>query len=170
MNQMTRRNVLLLIAAIGAGLICVVVVFFRKIVTMGRRFVSGWMGVSSETVVEAGPLSDYGEPGVYTNLKESHGIWVIHHPSGILFALSTICTHLGCTPDWKGGLNKFVCPCHGSEYDATGINIGGPSPRPLERLKVFGFDNRLYIDKGTVFREEKGEWRHPDAMLDLGRE
>ncbi len=43
-----------------------------------------------------------------------------------IFVISAICTHLGCTPDWKPSENKFKCPCHGSGYDPEGINFEGP--------------------------------------------
>ena len=50
--------------------------------------------------------------------------------------ISAICTHLGCTPDWKEAENKFKCPCHGSGYDSEGINFEGPAPRPMDRAHV----------------------------------
>lgn len=42
-----------------------------------------------------------------------------------------ICTHLGCVPnrDADGG---WLCPCHGSMYDASGRVIRGPAPKNLE--------------------------------------
>lgn len=36
---------------------------------------------------------------------------------------SGTCTHLGCTPIRGGGYGGWVCPCHGSHYDASGKNI-----------------------------------------------
>ena len=53
-----------------------------------------------------------------------------------LYAVSAVCTHLGCViRDTETG---FACPCHGSRYDADGRVIGGPAPRGLSfvRLKV----------------------------------
>jgi len=46
--------------------------------------------------------------------------------------ISAVCTHQGCIVD--AGKKGFNCPCHGSVYDSEGMNIGGPAPRPLERL------------------------------------
>jgi nitrite reductase/ring-hydroxylating ferredoxin subunit len=51
------------------------------------------------------------------------------HTSGF-YALFTICTHLGCTPNYLSAENKFKCPCHGSGYRLTGVNFEGPAPRP----------------------------------------
>jgi Rieske Fe-S protein len=50
-------------------------------------------------------------------------------------AFSAICTHQGCTVASKGTMLK--CPCHGSTYNAlTGVNTGGPAPRPLAKIAV----------------------------------
>lgn len=49
-----------------------------------------------------------------------------------------ICTHLGCVPsgqkpcDAKGSFNGWICPCHGTEYDASGRVRCGPAPRNLD--------------------------------------
>ena len=56
--------------------------------------------------------SDFGF-GVDTKFQNAHRIWVVRNTEGI-FVISAICTHLGCTPDWKPSENKFKCPCHGS--------------------------------------------------------
>jgi cytochrome b6-f complex iron-sulfur subunit len=36
------------------------------------------------------------------------------------YGLNAVCTHLGCVVPWNKAENKFICPCHGSQYDATG--------------------------------------------------
>ncbi|MCR4941791.1 MAG: ubiquinol-cytochrome c reductase iron-sulfur subunit [Campylobacter sp.] len=43
-----------------------------------------------------------------------------------------LCTHLGCIPEWKASKQKYVCACHGGEFNADGINTFGPPPRPLD--------------------------------------
>lgn len=47
------------------------------------------------------------------------------------YALNAICTHLGCVVPWSAANNKFMCPCHGSQYDVEGSVIRGPAPLPL---------------------------------------
>ena len=48
---------------------------------------------------------------------------------------SAICTHQGCTVQPAGA--RFVCPCHGSVYDArTGAVLRGPAPAPLPQIPV----------------------------------
>ncbi|NJL00001.1 MAG: cytochrome b6-f complex iron-sulfur subunit [Spirulinaceae cyanobacterium SM2_1_0] len=47
------------------------------------------------------------------------------------YGLNAICTHLGCVVPWNNAENKFMCPCHGSQYDAQGKVVRGPAPRSL---------------------------------------
>jgi cytochrome b6-f complex iron-sulfur subunit len=47
------------------------------------------------------------------------------------YGINSVCTHLGCVVPWNGSENKFICPCHGSQYDATGKVVRGPAPLSL---------------------------------------
>ena len=47
--------------------------------------------------------------------KDKERVWLVRDQGGI-YALSAICTHLGCTPNWLQEEQKFKCPCHGSGY------------------------------------------------------
>ncbi len=65
-----------------------------------------------------------------------------------VFAVSRICTHLGCIiqPSATG----FDCPCHGSKFTAGGTVIGGPAPKALPWLAVKHLGgNNFVIDEGT---------------------
>lgn len=44
------------------------------------------------------------------------------------YGLNAVCTHLGCVVPWNNAENKFMCPCHGSQYNAEGKKIRGPAP------------------------------------------
>lgn len=62
-----------------------------------------------------------------------------------LRALSAACTHLGCTVDRAE--EGYRCPCHGSEFDASGKNVSGPAPRPLPWLALkLGGDGSVIVD------------------------
>jgi len=99
--------------------------------------------------------------------KESQGVWLVRDQEGI-YALSTICTHLGCTPNWLSSEQKFKCPCHGSGFYITGINFEGPAPRPLERYAIsLAEDGQVLVDKRQKFQEEKGQWESPASKLSL---
>ncbi|NJN21352.1 MAG: cytochrome b6-f complex iron-sulfur subunit [Leptolyngbya sp. RL_3_1] len=47
------------------------------------------------------------------------------------YGISSVCTHLGCVVPWNASEQKFMCPCHGSQYDATGKVVRGPAPLSL---------------------------------------
>jgi len=49
---------------------------------------------------------------------------------------SPICPHLGCYYGWSDAQNRFMCPCHGSQYTFDGTHIAGPAPRGLDPLPV----------------------------------
>jgi len=51
-----------------------------------------------------------------------------------LYALSLVCTHLGCTVNVT--TKDLICPCHGSIFSHRGEVSKGPADRPLERLAV----------------------------------
>ena len=120
-----------------------------------------------KTQFKIGYPSDFGF-GVDTKFQNSHRIWVVRNTEGI-FVIIAICTHLGCTPDWKPAENKFKCPCHGSGYDSEGINFEGPAPRPMDRAHVeLGPDGQIAVDTSHVYSWPKGErsqFGDPGAIL-----
>ena len=61
-------------------------------------------------------------------------VWGVKEPQGSVVVFSPICPHLGCGFRWDSGERKFKCPCHGSMFDVTGKVVGGPAPRPLDKL------------------------------------
>ncbi len=65
-----------------------------------------------------------------------------------VYAISTICTHLGCVV--KPGAEGFECPCHGSRFKPDGAVSRGPAPRPLAWLKVTPGDGIFHVDEGKT--------------------
>jgi cytochrome b6-f complex iron-sulfur subunit len=47
------------------------------------------------------------------------------------YGINAVCTHLGCVVPWNGSENKFICPCHGSQYNDEGKVVRGPAPLSL---------------------------------------
>ena len=114
------------------------------------------------TQFKVGFPEEYGPGMVETKFKAQFGVWVVraqYEGEPQIFALKSVCTHLGCTPNWLDGEQKFKCPCHGSGFYKDGINFEGPAPRPLERyaIKVAG-DGQLEVDKSRKFQQELGQW------------
>src|SRR5712691_2694158 len=115
--------------------------------------------------------NEYGM-GVDERWKEKYGVWLvrtaddIEQHEGGFYALLTVCTHLGCTPNYLSAENKFKCPCHGSGFRITGVNFEGPTPRPLERARVaLADDGQILVDKSRKFQYELGQWKDPDSFL-----
>ena len=116
---------------------------------------------------------DYGQ-GVDERFKDKFGVWVVrtdndytNEASGF-YALISVCTHLGCTPNWLSSENKFKCPCHGSGFRPSGINFEGPAPRPLERARIVrAEDGQILIDKSRKFQEEQGQWTDSESFLQI---
>ncbi len=61
-------------------------------------------------------------------------------------ALSSRCTHLGCTVRYEPATRRFPCPCHGSVFDLEGQVLHGPAERPLERYPVRVVNGHLYVE------------------------
>ena len=78
-----------------------------------------------------GPLERF-PAGSLTAMPEE-GFVVLRDARGI-YAISTTCTHLGCTV--AATAQGFACPCHGSRFDANGRVVGGPAPRALPWLEM----------------------------------
>ncbi|GLT48116.1 hypothetical protein SLA2020_217570 [Shorea laevis] len=47
------------------------------------------------------------------------------------YGINGVCTHLGCVVPWNAAENKFICPCHGSQYNEQGRVVRGPAPLSL---------------------------------------
>jgi cytochrome b6-f complex iron-sulfur subunit len=105
------------------------------------------------------------EDGKVVERYKDQNTWIVRK-DGRIYALSTTCTHLGCTPNWLEREQKFKCPCHGSGFYISGINFEGPAPRPLERWAVgVGDDGQIVVDKSRKFQFERGEWSNPDSFI-----
>jgi cytochrome b6-f complex iron-sulfur subunit len=69
--------------------------------------------------------------------------------TGGYYALSAVCTHLGCLVDHNG--EGLQCPCHGSRYDAGGSILAGPAVRALPHLALAWSDaGDIVVDPGST--------------------
>ncbi len=136
------------------------------------RFMMPNMVVELPSKFKIGPASDFPLGTVSEKFKASRGTWVVHSDAyngeNILYALISVCTHLGCTPNWLESEQKFKCPCHGSGFYISGINFEGPAPRPLERAGIrVSEDGMLEVDKSVKFQEELGQWADAKSYVQL---
>jgi cytochrome b6-f complex iron-sulfur subunit len=109
-------------------------------------------------------------PGqVEERFKAQFGVWIVnteYNGQQEIFALKSVCTHLGCTPNWLEAEQKFKCPCHGSGFYKDGINFEGPAPRPLERYAIgMASDGSIEVDKSRTFQQEMGAWDDASSFI-----
>ena len=80
------------------------------------------------TIDAASPLAAVGSAAL---VQMPSGFLLVAHTAQDAFtALNGICTHQACTITGFAG-QTYVCPCHGSQYDASGRVLSGPAPRAL---------------------------------------
>ncbi len=72
-----------------------------------------------------------GESAILNSEDGSVAAW--RAPDGELFAVSPVCTHLGCKVHWNSAETSWDCPCHGSRFRPDGTVIEGPALAPLRR-------------------------------------
>jgi cytochrome b6-f complex iron-sulfur subunit len=114
---------------------------------------------------KAGFPTDFTVNTVSSRWMDDYRCWIVRWPDQI-FSILAVCTHLGCTPRWLAGENKFKCPCHGSGYHMDGTNFEGPAPRPMEHIFIaLADDGQLLCDKGVTFRGELGQWGTPGSFV-----
>src|SRR4030042_1459308 len=90
-------------------------------------------------VINVGKVSELPETGSSPVNYPEVKLWVSNTEAGVM-ALYKVCTHLGCLYNWREQEGKFVCPCHGSQFQADGEYIKGPAPRSLDRFVVQAID------------------------------
>ncbi len=74
----------------------------------------------------------------------------VGHTENGFFAMSTVCTHLGCITQYLEAEREIFCPCHGSRFDANGNVTAGPASRPLPRLHLSLANGELVVDSRRV--------------------
>ena len=112
-----------------------------------------------------GPPLNYPAKTVNEDYKAKGKFWVVNDGQKII-AISVVCTHLGCTPNWMETEQKFKCPCHGSGFTIQGKNFEGPAPFWLRRFEVsLADDGQIVVNKGRLFYEEKGEFEDSRSFI-----
>ena len=177
---------------------------FKRLVEDSRQMsrrsffaIAGWVGFTGATAIAlyqslkfVFPNATYEDPPAFkadvpsayavgsTTVIIDKRVVINRDPDGF-YAISLICTHLGCTPRYfpdatsdlvlagtaiardpdtgqlatkaNPVLPGFKCPCHGSRYFRDAVNFFGPAPRPMDRVHIeLAADGKLFIDRSIV--------------------
>jgi len=76
-----------------------------------------------------------GQPGI-----------LIRTAAGDYRAFTAVCTHLGCTVQYRASDRLIWCACHNGHYDLDGRNVSGPPPRPLEPFQVHVIGDQIVVE------------------------
>lgn len=136
--------------------------FFVKIgltsiaVAAAGTSVFAYQFLSPNVLYEPSPIVNAGKPDRYppqsVTLDPETAIYVVRDVEGF-YALSAICTHLGCITAFKPELGIIACPCHGSKFNLNGMKIAGPAPKPLPWLRMWlSDDGELMVDRSDTIK------------------
>lgn len=69
--------------------------------------------------------------------RAARSVWVVTDDGETFTVFNGRCTHLACSYAFLENQKLFRCPCHNGSYDVkTGAVLGGPPPRPLDKLET----------------------------------
>lgn len=149
-QDQTRRNFLGKIWA-GLGGLAVLEICVLLFTYMKPRLKEGDFG----NVITVGPAADF-PPGSVTPVPTGR-FYLAHINDGGFLAIYQRCTHLGCTVPWVATENKFICPCHNSQFEITGEVLSPPAPRPLDLFHVSIEDGVVKVDTRKIISRDHYE-------------
>ncbi|XP_076890225.1 cytochrome b6-f complex iron-sulfur subunit, chloroplastic-like [Bidens hawaiensis] len=113
--------------------------------------------IASEWVKVHGP----GDRTLAQGLKgDPTYLMVENNTSLATYGINAVCTHLWCIVPWNTVKKKFICPCHGSEYNNEGTVTKGPAHVSLELANVDVEDDKVVFSPWTEtdFRTGDAPW------------
>ena len=144
-SGVTRRDFLNEIAAAALG----VTGLGATVVTF--KYLSPNVLFEPPTQFRAGSPDDF--PVNSVTYIQDQQVYIVRMAAGF-YAVSAVCTHLGCITQWKPEDNQIACPCHGSKFTREGAKLAGPAPRALPHFAVrVATDGQLLVDKLETVNE-----------------
>jgi len=105
--------------------------------------------------VAAGPVADFTPASVRP--FPAGKFYLVRLADGGFLALSSKCTHLGCTVPWNDKDKVFPCPCHASTFDMRGDLLSPPAPRALDLFPVVIEAGIVKVDTGRRIERARFE-------------
>ena len=106
-------------------------------------------------VVEAGPVGEF-TPASVTPFPQGR-FYLVRLADGGFLALSSKCSHLGCTVPWNEKDKSFPCPCHASVFDMRGDVLSPPAPRALDLFPITIESGVVKVDTGRRIQRDRFE-------------
>jgi len=124
-------------------------------VTIGRYSVSPAFSASNEQDwTDLGSLDEFAggklvkknvivsQDAGWGKFQTQRSVWVVKKGETVK-VFSGVCPHLGCSVNTRA--DKFICACHGSEWNVEGVTQAGPTPRGLDTLEFRVENNKLKV-------------------------
>jgi len=139
---------------------------FLNEITVGALGIAGLGGTaviyqyfSPNVLFEPATTFRAGNPDLFpvdsVSYLQDQQVYIVRTSSGF-YAVSAVCTHLGCVTQWKADANRIACPCHGSKFQRDGKKIEGPAPRPLPHYSItLTADGELLVDKLQIVKSDQ---------------
>lgn len=139
---------------------------FLNEITVGALGIAGLGSVavtyqyfSPNVLFEPATTFRAGNPDLYpmhsVTFLQDQQVYIVRVPEGF-YAVSAVCTHLGCITQWKPDADMIACPCHGSKFHPDGTKIEGPAPRPLPHFAIsLTADGELLVDKLQIIKSSQ---------------
>jgi cytochrome b6-f complex iron-sulfur subunit len=139
---------------------------FLNEITLGALGIAGLGGTAltyqyfSPNVLFEPPMTfRAGNPDLYpvnsVTFLQDQLVYIVRTSAGF-YAVSAVCTHLGCITQWKPDADMIACPCHGSKFHRDGVKIEGPAPRPLPHFVIsLTADGELLVNKLETIKADK---------------
>ena len=104
------------------------------------------------SIITAGLVDDF-PPNSVTHIPNGR-FYIVRIGDGGFLAIYHRCTHLGCTVPWDSTAQKFICPCHNSQFDQQGTVENPPPPRPLDLFALTIEYGEVKVDTGNITQRQ----------------
>ena len=138
-SPVSRRHVLRTAWA-GLGGLVALELGLATLAYMQPRLAEGEFG----GLITVGAVDEFPN-GSVTHVANGRFYLVRLEDSGFL-AVYQRCTHLGCSVPWDQAAQRFICPCHSSQFNMAGQVENPPAPRPLDLFPVAIEDGMLKVN------------------------